>query len=252
MHRGDPGDGRGVELKLVSAVDSAIQECQVVCRGDRQPARRILFLEIGNDLTKISPLVDSTVEAAFSTGAVDAPDDFRLRVALEEALINAIIHGNLEVDSALREAADGSFERLIEVRRHHAKYRDRRVHLTCDLSPDRVILVIRDEGRGFNAELLPDPRDADQIARASGRGVLLNAVIHGQCDLQPQRNDCHPDAPPQAGRFRSGNIRAIPEFLTVCPMPHELAGKCLRPSNAAAESSSLMPSLHRAHRNDPH
>ena len=97
----------------------------------------------------------------------------RVGVALEEAFLNAIIHGNLEISSKLREADDGSYEKLIAMRVGQSPYRDRRVRVSARFTPDEARFVIRDQGRGFDVAKLPDPTDPENMARAHGRGVLL-------------------------------------------------------------------------------
>jgi anti-sigma regulatory factor (Ser/Thr protein kinase) len=97
----------------------------------------------------------------------------RLSVALEEGLMNAIIHGNLEVSSKLREQADGAYERLIERRRRQHRFAVRRARITCQIDRTAARIVIRDEGPGFDVTSLPDPRDPERLALASGRGILL-------------------------------------------------------------------------------
>jgi CheY-like chemotaxis protein/anti-sigma regulatory factor (Ser/Thr protein kinase) len=95
-------------------------------------------------------------------------------IALEEALTNALYHGNLEVSSELRQQGDGEgYLRLAEERRHLPPYRDRRIHVQVKLSRAESIYVIRDEGCGFNPGGLPDPTDPANMERASGRGLLL-------------------------------------------------------------------------------
>jgi anti-sigma regulatory factor (Ser/Thr protein kinase) len=97
----------------------------------------------------------------------------RLSVAIEEALTNAIIHGNLEVNSELRESANGAYEQLIDERRSLECFAERRVYITCQTNRVEARIVIRDEGPGFDVARLPDPRAREQLDRASGRGVLL-------------------------------------------------------------------------------
>ena len=97
----------------------------------------------------------------------------RVGVALEEAFLNAIIHGNLEVSSKLRDEDDGSYEKLIALRLGQPQYRDRRVRVLAKFSPKEARFVIRDEGKGFDVSKLPDPTDPENMARAHGRGVLL-------------------------------------------------------------------------------
>jgi len=75
-------------------------------------------------------------------------DIFSVHLALEEALVNAIRHGN----------------RLDE---------SKQVHVACRMSPDLVQIEITDEGEGFDPSAIPDPTDPDNIEAPSGRGIML-------------------------------------------------------------------------------
>jgi anti-sigma regulatory factor (Ser/Thr protein kinase) len=94
-------------------------------------------------------------------------------IALNEALVNAIHHGNLEVSSALREGSERDYCEQLAERRGQSPYRDRRVRLTVRQTPDQVRYLIRDEGPGFDPRQLPDPTDPANLERLSGRGLLL-------------------------------------------------------------------------------
>ena len=71
-----------------------------------------------------------------------------VHLALEEALVNAIRHGN-------------------------RSDKNKRVHVECKLSPSRLWVQIQDEGPGFNPEEVPDPTSPDRLEVPSGRGIML-------------------------------------------------------------------------------
>jgi anti-sigma regulatory factor (Ser/Thr protein kinase) len=100
-------------------------------------------------------------------------DRLYVGVALEEALLNAVIHGNLEVSSALREADDDSFERLVEKRQAEGHYSSRLVTVQMDCNRSCMRVQVEDEGPGFDVARLPDPRSPDRMDLQSGRGVLM-------------------------------------------------------------------------------
>jgi anti-sigma regulatory factor (Ser/Thr protein kinase) len=97
----------------------------------------------------------------------------RVAVALTEALLNGIQHGNLELDSRLRREDEASYDRTAEFRRRRPPYRDRRLHVRARLSRREAVYVIRDEGPGFDPSTLPDPTDPVNLERPTGRGLLL-------------------------------------------------------------------------------
>jgi anti-sigma regulatory factor (Ser/Thr protein kinase) len=109
----------------------------------------------------------------------------RVCIALEEALLNAIFHGNLQLSSDLRQDGEEPYYRLAEERRGMAPFRDRRVFFTARLARAEVSVTIRDEGPGFDPSTLPDPTDPANLGRIGGRGLLLirtfmDSVTHNQ------------------------------------------------------------------------
>jgi CheY-like chemotaxis protein len=103
----------------------------------------------------------------------DDTELFQIGTALAEALSNAIDHGNLELDSAIREEGADVYARLRQERANQAPYRDRRVRVTELLSPDVVRYRVLDEGKGFDISCVPDPLHPDCLLKVSGRGLLL-------------------------------------------------------------------------------
>jgi Histidine kinase-like ATPase domain len=94
-------------------------------------------------------------------------------VALTEALVNGIQHGNLELDFRLRQEDEAAYDRIAEFRRRRPPYRDRRLHIRARLTRREAVYRIRDEGPGFDPARLPDPTDPAQLERTTGCGLLL-------------------------------------------------------------------------------
>jgi CheY-like chemotaxis protein len=142
-----------------------------------------------NDSTLFGPLVTYLQENATHLGLGDASERTRLGVALEEALANALYHGNLEISSSLREEDDRAYYTMIEQRRHEEPFRDRRIHVEAELTRDEARFVIRDEGNGFDPSGLPDPTDPTNLEKASGRGILLMRTFMDEVTYNPRGNE---------------------------------------------------------------
>jgi len=97
----------------------------------------------------------------------------QIGVALSEALTNAMIHGNLEVDSALRTTAYAEYSEQIRRRRNEEPYASRRVRCTAHETTDTIEYTIEDQGGGFDVSALPDPTAPENLLNVSGRGLLL-------------------------------------------------------------------------------
>jgi serine/threonine-protein kinase RsbW len=73
---------------------------------------------------------------------------FAVKLALEEALINAIRHGN-KLD------------------------RTKRVTVEAKITAKQCEITVEDEGPGFNRKSVPDPTLEENLEKCSGRGILL-------------------------------------------------------------------------------
>ena len=130
--------------------------------------------ELKNDPSMIGPLVSYLQESTQRMGLLSEPgEETRLGVALEEALLNAMHHGNLEVSSALREEDDSKFYAMVKARQTEEPYSNRRVRVRAEFCPEKVLFIIHDEGPGFDMSQIPDPTDPENVERVCGRGMLL-------------------------------------------------------------------------------
>jgi CheY-like chemotaxis protein len=128
-------------------------------------------LESDPDL--VPELVARLHEAASRFGLFDENAAMRVDVALHEALLNGIYHGNLEVSSDLRQDGEAAYHGLVARRRREPPYAERRLHVKALFTRAEAIYVIRDEGPGFDPAGLPDPTDPANLDRVGGRGLLL-------------------------------------------------------------------------------
>ncbi len=126
-----------------------------------------------NDAALFSPLISYLQEEVTRLGICDETERTRFGVALEEALANALYHGNLEVSSELREEDHQEYAALIARRREQSPFRDRRIYVEAKLTREGAAVIVRDEGAGFDPSGLPDPTEPANLEKAFGRGVLL-------------------------------------------------------------------------------
>jgi serine/threonine-protein kinase RsbW len=102
---------------------------------------------IPSDLAEARRL-QAEIQSALESASFAERDIFAIRLAVEEALVNAIKHGN---------GMDPS----------------KRVHVNCRLCTERFEVQITDEGDGFNPDQVPDPTAPENLERPCGRGMLL-------------------------------------------------------------------------------
>ena len=151
---------------------------------------RQIDFEMFNDQEFIPHIVAHLEETIRQMGICDESQLVQVATALDEALVNAITHGNLEVSSELRDVENGRpFIQMIEQRRTIEPYRDRRIHINARTTQEEAVFVIRDEGPGFDPSSIPDPTDPANLAKVSGRGILLITAFMDQVTFNKEGNE---------------------------------------------------------------
>jgi serine/threonine-protein kinase RsbW len=104
------------------------------------------------------------VEEAAEQLAIDAGFDgderFRITMAVHEAAINAVLHGN-DYNPALH------------------------VDISMENTGRALVFVIADQGKGFDPESLPDPSLPENILRGTGRGIFLIRSLMDEVHFRP-------------------------------------------------------------------
>lgn len=92
--------------------------------------------------------VEETAEQLAKKAGMDEDEIFRITMAVREAAVNAVLHGN--------------------------SY-DPEKHITASFENTGESLVIRiaDQGKGLDPSTLPDPLAEENLLRGSGRGIFL-------------------------------------------------------------------------------
>lgn len=109
--------------------------------------REKIDFELPSDLTLMNGVLQYLIERVARLGIIK-PERSNLFIALDEAFVNAVKHGNRNDPTKL-------------------------VRITAELSAKEARFTIEDEGEGFNVQEIPDPRDPANLFKTSGRGVLL-------------------------------------------------------------------------------
>ncbi len=98
-------------------------------------------------LTEVTRITDD-ITGIMKMAGYQAKDIFALRLALEEAVVNAIKHG-------------------------HKGRPSKPVRVRYQVTPEQVLVEVEDQGPGFDPKKVPDPLSADNLENSSGRGLLL-------------------------------------------------------------------------------
>jgi CheY-like chemotaxis protein/anti-sigma regulatory factor (Ser/Thr protein kinase) len=156
---------------------------------------------IENDDSLVAPLIRRLEEVVLEMGLCDRAELIRVAVALHEAIVNAIDHGNLKLDSELRQDDERIYHRLADERRKLSPFRERTVQIDVGVTRTEATFTIRDQGPGFDPSTLPDPTDPANLCRIGGRGLLLIRTLMDEVSFNSTGNQIvlvkRRQAPPQ-------------------------------------------------------
>lgn len=184
-----PKDELTVSLRAtVRQVLEMVEARRIQRRLLRHLTHSDIRFELVNDPTLIAPLVAFFHAGLDRLGFGDQQLRTQVSMALTEALANAMIHGNLEIDSELRRGDRSAYDELVAKRREEEPYMARRVAFESKIATDRLEYVVRDEGPGFDPSELPDPTVPDNVLKVSGRGLWLIHTFMDEVEFNERGN----------------------------------------------------------------
>jgi CheY-like chemotaxis protein len=157
-----------------------VQQILRVAAGDRHRRALSRCLEyreslyvLDNDPVQIACLMELIQEELDGLGILDRTVRVRVGVALQEALINALYHGNLEISSDLRQGDERAFYEAAAERRNQPPFASRRIQVRVRIDQRAATFTIGDEGPGFDTSRVGRPIEPEDLFRIGGRGLLL-------------------------------------------------------------------------------
>jgi CheY-like chemotaxis protein len=170
-----------IAVRLLDTMEEVLK----LARAERSYERLIHCLtntefnfSLENDVALIDPLVELAQQMVVGISLCDSTERLRIGVAFREALLNALFHGCLELSAdeiqGVREKlAHGKEVSLFGERASLPPYRDRRMFVHMNLTPDEARFVIRDQGPGFDVSAAREPSELGALEPERGRGIPL-------------------------------------------------------------------------------
>lgn len=112
-----------------------------------KPDSRKLNFALGSSMDAVTE-IESTAEKFAAAAGLDEDEQFRFSMAVREAAVNAVLHGN-DYDPA------------------------KKVSVSFANTGQSLVITIADQGKGLNPESIPDPTAPENLLRGTGRGIFL-------------------------------------------------------------------------------
>jgi serine/threonine-protein kinase RsbW len=121
---------------------------------------------IPSEIKAISPLVDQLMRQIEGSHCI-AGEESAVELALDEALDNAVVHGN-RMDR----------QKLVQV------------VCRCELG-NGISVVVKDQGQGFDPGTVPDPTAPEHIGAEHGRGIWLMRSVMDEVSFERGGTEVH-------------------------------------------------------------
>jgi len=156
-----------LSTRLAETADSVLR----IAEQNRKRERLFECLEfiefeylLDNEPELIQPLVSVVQQTLAGVRFTDFPGRLQMGIALKEALLNALFHGNLQISKEEIEAVSDRLLQdnelsLVEQRRREPPYRDRKIRVHIKITRDEAVFTVTDDGPGFDVENVVRKKD---------------------------------------------------------------------------------------------
>jgi serine/threonine-protein kinase RsbW len=129
--------------------------------GSMAPDTKHLEVTLDTHVESVNVAEEMCLRVAESAGFGE-DDCYRIGMSVREGVINAFHYGNQEKP-------------------------DKKIHLAVDITPEKMIIHVLDEGKGFDLSHVPDPLAQENLLSTSGRGIFLMRAFMDEFNVVPGR-----------------------------------------------------------------
>lgn len=187
--------------QLADRLLGTVQRLLGMVRGQHNYERLVEYQQraeftfsLKNKASLIDPVIGLVHDTASAARFSDARGRLQMAVALEQALLNSLYHGNLELNGqqlaeAREQSALGKRQTVVEQRKSEQPYCDRRILVDIRISREQARFVIRDDGPGFDVRSLPQVDDPTVLEQHEGQGLVLMETFMDEVTFNDKGNE---------------------------------------------------------------
>src|SRR5690242_3116356 len=156
-----PTPGASIDLPLgaVLRIRTPIVRDIQLSRPGMAPETKHLEVTLDTHVESVNLAEEMCVRVAEAAG-FNEDECYRIGMSVREGVINAFHYGNQEKP-------------------------EKKIHLAIELTGERMIIHVLDEGKGFRLNDVPDPLAQENLLSTSGRGIFLMKAFMDEFDVQP-------------------------------------------------------------------
>jgi serine/threonine-protein kinase RsbW len=142
----------------LNAVLPITSSLSLATSGQSTVTNKRVDVTLESQLDSVSLAEEMCTRIAAAAG-FDDDDCFKIGMSVREGVINAYNYGS-------------------------QKQADKKIFLTFELTPEKLIVRVQDQGKGFRLEDVPDPLADENLLKSSGRGIFLMRSFMDEFDVQ--------------------------------------------------------------------
>jgi len=141
-----------------NAVLPITSSLRLATNGHSTVSNKRVEVTLESQLDSVSLAEEMCTRIAAAAG-FDDDDCFKIGMSVREGVINAYNYGS-------------------------QKQPDKKIFLTFELTPEKLIVRVQDQGKGFRLQDVPDPLADENLLKSSGRGIFLMRSFMDEFDVQ--------------------------------------------------------------------
>lgn len=166
---------------VTNCVEQGLKESELESPPEEVPVEELVLTVKTLSAYRI-PIVKVFVEAMAGRTKLSQDLAERVHTAIQEALMNAVLHGNLKIDASLRSSLEDliKMHEAIELRLAAPEISSTPIRVEARWNERMIHVLVRDSGDGYAPGYAPEQADQQLTAEASsGRGL---AILDTMCD----------------------------------------------------------------------
>jgi len=166
------------------------RELRMAEAGLRGLVRETRHFSFRSDELNIPSMVRHLTDRLVPFGFAQPANEDVIAMAYHEALVNALEHGNLELDSSLKGDLfnpKDDFDQLCRDRLAMEPWASRRVDVRMEVTPERYEVTVKDGGRGYDTRMVQQCVGGE-LSRRFGRGLAMIHMVMDEVILNATGN----------------------------------------------------------------
>ncbi|MBE7412584.1 MAG: ATP-binding protein [Leptospiraceae bacterium] len=175
-------------IKIITSNTEIFESQQFIAEHSTQKKGTIT---IKNSLLLVPKATNILLNFCYAVGFRNLDTYSKISICLHEMITNAIEHGNCEIGYSMKTNIINQNLNIVDIVKERASLPEnlnKRVRVRYNINSKRAVIVVIDEGKGFNSTDIPNPLNEDNVFMVHGRGIMMTRTFVDEMSYNTKGN----------------------------------------------------------------